>query len=86
MSGLYAHCPFAQRYPQLYRDFRSGLALPLASFEVTLAVGLPPAIVSAPEGGGEVARWKIRDLSAPPGFAAALVVEGHDWEIQAHEL
>lgn len=64
----------------------SGLALPLASFEVTLAVDLPPAIVSAPEGAGEVARWKIRDLSAPTGFAAALVVEGHDWEIQAHEL
>jgi 4'-phosphopantetheinyl transferase len=63
----------------------TGLALPLARFEVTLSPDLPPALVSAPEGPEEVARWKMQDIAAPAGYAAALVAEGHDWELCLHE-
>jgi 4'-phosphopantetheinyl transferase len=63
-----------------------GLALPLARFEVSVAPHQPPALLRAPEGAEEVARWKIQDLDVPPGFAAALAAEGHDWEIHLHRL
>ena len=62
----------------------SGLALPLARFEVTVAPGEAPALLDAPEGAAEVARWKMADVPVPDGFAA-LVAEGRDWELRLEE-
>jgi 4'-phosphopantetheinyl transferase len=63
-----------------------GLALPLDSFDVTLAPGEPAAFVR----GGE--NWTLKELPAPEGFAAALVVEGcereegNTWNIEQEEI
>jgi 4'-phosphopantetheinyl transferase len=58
-----------------------GLAIPLASFDVTLAPGEQPALVSTRNDPREAARWRLCDLDAGAGYAAALAVEGHDWRL-----
>lgn len=55
-----------------------GLAIPLADFEVSLAPGEPPALLHATDP-AELSRWNFRELSVPPGYAAALAVEGRGW-------
>jgi 4'-phosphopantetheinyl transferase len=54
-----------------------GLSLPLDQFEVSLTPGEPAKFLSMPE----AARWSLRALSPAPRYVAALVVEGHRWQI-----
>jgi 4'-phosphopantetheinyl transferase len=61
-----------------------GLSIPLDQFEVTAAPGVPAHLLRAPEGMEEARRWKIEDLEAEPGYAAAIAVEGHDWQLRLH--
>jgi 4'-phosphopantetheinyl transferase len=53
-----------------------GLAIPLASFAVSLAPGERAALLSVADEPGETARWSLEALDPGPGFAAALAVEG----------
>lgn len=62
-----------------------GFSLPLDRFEVTVAPDLRPALLKAPEGPAEVARWYLHDLSTPPGYAAALAVESGHGELRVLE-
>ncbi len=59
-----------------------GLSLPLDHFDVTVAPEEPPRlhVEGAPE---EAARWSLHRLAAPPGYAAALAVQGHDVQISS---
>jgi 4'-phosphopantetheinyl transferase len=51
-----------------------GLSFPLDEFEVTLRPDEPPALLSV-RGDAEAARrWTLHEVTAPPGFAAALAV------------
>ena len=59
-----------------------GLSIPLEHFEVSLQPGAPVRLVSAEEGPAEASRWSLRELNPVPGYAAALCVEGHDWELR----
>ena len=52
-----------------------GLAIPLASFSVSLAPGEPAALLSVAGDDREPARWWLSSLEPGPGFAAALAVE-----------
>jgi 4'-phosphopantetheinyl transferase len=53
-----------------------GLWMGLDQFEVSIDRAAPPRVVHTAWDAGEAGRWTLRDLPVPPGFAAALVVQG----------
>lgn len=59
-----------------------GLSRPLDSFDVSLAPGDPPALLSVKDVPGEPARWRMHSLDAGPDYAAALIAEGGDWKLK----
>ncbi|PYS89539.1 MAG: 4'-phosphopantetheinyl transferase [Acidobacteria bacterium] len=59
----------------------TGLSVELNQFDVSLAPGEPASLLSSRENAQEVARWSMRELAPGPRYAAALVVEGHDWQL-----
>jgi len=59
-----------------------GLSMPLDVFDVSLEPGEPAAFLGNHKEPGEVERWSMRALSAPEGYVAALVVEGHSWRLK----
>jgi len=70
-----------------------GLSLALDSFDVIFAPGSEPALVRVAEDPNEVARWKLYDINACPGYKAALMIEGKqhrlhyfDWEATSPNL
>lgn len=58
-----------------------GLTVPLDKFEVSLAPGEPPALLHVENQPQECSRWSLEKLIPDPGYAAALVVEGHHWNL-----
>jgi len=56
-----------------------GLSLLLDKFEVSLAPGVPAALLSASGDTREVSRWTLQELTPGPGYVAALAVEGKGW-------
>jgi 4'-phosphopantetheinyl transferase len=58
-----------------------GLSIPLDSFDVAFVPGSDPALLRVAETPHEIARWRIYNLQAASGYAAAAMVEG-----QGHEL
>jgi len=55
-----------------------GLSLPLETFTVSLVPGEPAALLSTAEPSG----WCLRELTPDPSYAAALAVEGYDWQLK----
>jgi 4'-phosphopantetheinyl transferase len=53
-----------------------GLWIGLDQFQVAIDPATPPRVVHTAWDPDEADRWTLRDLDAPPGFAAALVVAG----------
>jgi 4'-phosphopantetheinyl transferase len=54
-----------------------GLNIPLESFEVSLAPDEQAAFLSKGESG-----WSLQALTLDPDYAAAIAVEGSDWELR----
>jgi 4'-phosphopantetheinyl transferase len=59
-----------------------GLAQPLAEFDVALAPGEPARLLRIKDNAQAAARWSIQALTPAPGYVAALVVKGHDWQLK----
>ena len=59
-----------------------GLAHPLDQFDVSLIPGEPVRLLSVEQAPEEVSRWRFQAFTPTPGYAAAVVVEGHDWQPQ----
>lgn len=59
-----------------------GLSLSLDSFEVSLVPGETAALLSVTDATEKVERWAMTELAPGHGYAAALVVEGHDWQLK----
>jgi 4'-phosphopantetheinyl transferase len=59
-----------------------GLGLGLDQFEVSLAPGDRAALLRTNGDRQEASRWSLRELDPGPGFAAALAVQGHDWQFK----
>jgi 4'-phosphopantetheinyl transferase len=58
-----------------------GLAIPLDAFDVSLAPDEPAALLATRDEPGDSVRWSLAALSPGPGFAGALVAEGHEWRV-----
>lgn len=62
-----------------------GLSLGLNRFDVTLAPGDAAALQRFEDDPAELSIWGMSALEAPPGYKAALVVEGHGWKLRCRE-
>jgi 4'-phosphopantetheinyl transferase len=60
-----------------------GLSMPLDEFDVSLAPGEPAALLKNHKDAKEVSRWKMQSIPVAPGYVAALVVEGQDWQLKS---
>ena len=63
-----------------------GLSMPLNEFDVSLAPGEPAALLRNHKDAAEVTRWSMKSIPVDRGYVAALVVEGHDWELKTFSL
>ena len=59
-----------------------GMSIPLSAFDVSLTPDEPAALLRSQRSPQETARWSLQALSPEPGYAAALAVKGHDWELK----
>jgi len=57
-----------------------GLSLPLDSFDVNLAPGEPARVLAARDAALGVFQLKLQELEPSNGYAAALAVEGENWQ------
>jgi 4'-phosphopantetheinyl transferase len=53
-----------------------GLQIPLTTFRVSLTPGQPESLTSP-----DASRWTLRALTPGAGYVAALVAEGHDYQL-----
>jgi 4'-phosphopantetheinyl transferase len=58
-----------------------GLSHPLDQFDVAFAPGRPARLLHVAGGENKADRWRLRALYPAPRYAAALVVEGHEWRL-----
>ncbi|MGA9770097.1 MAG: 4'-phosphopantetheinyl transferase superfamily protein [Blastocatellia bacterium] len=58
-----------------------GLSMPLDRFAVSLEPGDAAALLYTDGGIEETSRWRLLELFPGPGFAGAVAVEGHDWQL-----
>jgi 4'-phosphopantetheinyl transferase len=59
-----------------------GLAAPLDSFDVTLAPGEPPRMLSLEGDPERAARWSFHDLRPADDYIGAVAIEGGTWEME----
>ncbi len=58
-----------------------GLYQPLHQFTVSLSPEEPARLLHFEENPKETARWSFQALTPAPSYVAALVVEGHSWQL-----
>ena len=59
-----------------------GVSLDLTSFDVSLKPGDAAALLHNREDAMEVTRWRFEALHVGDGYAGAIAVEGHDWQLR----
>jgi 4'-phosphopantetheinyl transferase len=59
-----------------------GLSIPLESFDVSFVPGEQRAALNVHEDPSETERWSLQSLMPAEGYAAAIAVEGHDWNLR----
>jgi len=62
-----------------------GMGDGFGDFSVSLRPDEPAALCPARPGSEDVARWSLCALDPAPGYAAALVVEGHGWCLERYD-
>lgn len=58
-----------------------GLSLPLDQFDVTLDPAEPAALLRTGWDENEAEHWSLRGIGTAPGYAAAVAVRAHDWQL-----
>lgn len=59
-----------------------GFAQALNAFDVTLKPDEAAALIAMREDPDEKDRWRLRDVPIGPEYAAAVIAEGQDWDLQ----
>jgi 4'-phosphopantetheinyl transferase len=59
-----------------------GMSMPLDQFQVSLAPGSRAELLGNLRDANEVSRWSLQELAPGPGYAAAIAVEGKDWQLR----
>lgn len=59
-----------------------GLAAPLDSFDVTLAPGEAPRMLTLKGNAERASRWFFRHLLPAPDYVGAVAIEGGDWAVE----
>lgn len=62
-----------------------GLSFPLERFDVSINPCDERATLNVHEAPDETARWSLQSLMPDTGYAAAIAVEGHDWNLRCWE-
>ena len=62
-----------------------GLSVPLESFAVAFAPGVPPALLHVRVDPTEVERWSMHNIEVSEGYKAAVVVEGRNHRLRHME-
>ena len=59
-----------------------GMSIPLRAFDVSLTPGEPAALLRTQKHPQETSHWSLQALNLEPGYAAALAVKGHGWDLK----
>ena len=59
-----------------------GMTCPLDQFEVSVAPGVPAALISTHDDPRQAARWSLQELPVDPGYVATVAAEGNDWKLE----
>jgi 4'-phosphopantetheinyl transferase len=63
-----------------------GLSMPLDQFDVTLAPAERAALLRTSWDENEAARWSLQAIEVGDGYAAAVAVEAHDWQLSCWQI
>jgi 4'-phosphopantetheinyl transferase len=63
-----------------------GLSLGLDQFDVSLDATQPAALLRTGWDASEAAEWSLREIETESGYAAAVAVRAHDWELKFRRL
>ena len=63
-----------------------GLSLALDQFDVTMAPAEPAALLRTRWDEDEASRWSLQSIEVGPGYAGAVAVEAHDWQISCWQV
>jgi 4'-phosphopantetheinyl transferase len=63
-----------------------GLSLALDQFDVTLTPGDPAALLGTKWDQHEAAQWSLQAIEIDEGYAAAVAVAGHDWQLSCWQI
>lgn len=60
-----------------------GLSLPLDSFDVSLKARDQNALLGCRIDGTDITMWRLEDIEVGKGYASALCVQGHGWNLKS---
>lgn len=83
LDGFFAFWTLKEAY---IKALGQGLSVPLHDFSVSLQPDAVGRLLRHAGADCECGRWSLQRLTPGPGYAGALAVEGHDWELACWDV